>query len=220
MQDCKKNICLVLAGQYRGTTEMVELHKKHVGEYDTYIACLAKYKKNWQESDWNPKEIFDVPIVDFKQTLWSKYRNDAPGESGFWQFYNLKFVLENVPKQYDFYIKSRNDLVIESELDIDFNNLDENTYYYSERTFTGIWPYINDQFWIGSKKVINVISKFVDEFYLTPGSEFVGRANEHMLSWWIAHNGIKTESFSNFLYSKNHNGITQSSGEVNKFFLE
>ena len=33
-------------------------------------------------------------------------------------------------------------------------------------------------------------------------------------------NGYKIEKFPNFYYTKNHNGITQCSGEINKFFLE
>jgi hypothetical protein len=214
-------VALVLAGQYRGDNSMIAKHKENVGDYDTYVSCLPKYFNDWNNSDWKPKEIYEVPMVNFRDTLWANHRNSCQAdESGFWQFWNLKYVLENVPKNYDFYIKSRNDLVIESKLDIDFSKLRDDTYYYSRRTFNGIWPYINDQFWIGSKKIVYLISKFVDEFYQTPGSENVGKSNEHMLNWWILKNGYKTESFDNLFYSKNHNGITQCSGEIDKFFLE
>ena len=120
------NIAIILAGQFRGNNEMVKLHKENVGDYDTYISCLNKYVDEWKDSDWNPKQIYEVPMVDFKDTLWAKHRNSPADESGFWQFWNLKYVLKNVP-QYDFYIKSRNDLVIESKLNIDFNTLDDNT---------------------------------------------------------------------------------------------
>ena len=213
------NIAVVLAGQYRGDNEMIRLHKQNVGDYDTYVSCLDKYVDEWKYSEWNQKEIYRVPMVDYKDTLWGKHRNDEPGESGFWQFWNLKWVLQNVP-QYDFYIKSRNDLVIESPLSIDFNTLRDDTYYYSERTFNGIWGHINDQFWIGSSQITSLISKFVDEFYCKDGSVDIPHANEHMLRWWIEQNGYKIEKFPNFYYTKNHNGITQCSGEINKFFLE
>lgn len=213
------NIAIILAGQFRGNNEMVKLHKENVGDYDTYISCLNKYVDEWKDSDWNPKQIYEVPMVYFKDTLWAKHRNSPADESGFWQFWNLKYVLKNVP-QYDFYIKSRNDLVIESKLNIDFNTLDDNTYYYSENTFNGIWEHINDQFWIGSKNVVDVISNFVDEFYTHPNSSGVPNANEHMLKSWLNTHNIQTKSFANFIYTKNHNGITQCSGEINKFFLE
>lgn len=214
-------IAILLAGQYRGDSNMVNLHKQNVGDYDTFVSCLPKYQKDWEDSEWNPKQIFEVPMVDWKTTLWGQNRKESDADiSGFWQFWNLKYVLKNVPKDYDFYIKSRNDLVIESNLNINFENLRDDTYYYSRRTFNGIWPYINDQFWIGSKNIVELISKFVDEFYQTPDSTSVGKSNEHMLNWWILKNGYKTEAFYDFFYSKNHNGITQCSGEINKFFLE
>lgn len=214
-------IAVVLAGQYRGNNDMVSLHKENIGDYDTYVACLEKYLPNWLSSNWFPKGIFNVPFVEFQKTLWAQYRNSCEAdESGFWQYWNLKYVLKEVPKDYDFYIKSRNDLVIESKLNLDFSKLRDDTYYYSERHFNGYWPHMNDQFWIGSSKIVNLISRFVDDFYLTPGSESVGKSNEHMLRWWILSNGFRIEPFQNFLYSKNHNGITQSSGDVNKFFLE
>lgn len=214
-------IAIVLAGQFRGDNEMIAKHKQNVGDYDTYVSCLTKYLDEWMLSEWKPKEIYEVPMVDFKNTLWAHHRNRCEADvSGFWQYWNLKFVLQNVPKDYDFYIKSRNDLVIETKLDIDFNTLENDVLYYSRNTFNGVWPYINDQFWIGSKRVIEVVSKFVDEFYTYPGSHSVGKSNEHMFNWWLSVNGIKTQSFDNFLYTKNHNGITQASGDIDKFFLE
>jgi hypothetical protein len=214
-------IAILLAGQFRGDVSMIELHKEKIGNYDTYVACLPKYYELWKNSDWNLKKIYEVPMVDFKTTLWYKYRyNTEADESGFWQFWNLKYVLESVPKDYDFYIKSRNDLVIESKLNIDFNTLDVDTYYYSERTFNGIWPHINDQFWIGSKKVIEIVAKLVDQFYLDTRHSKIGGCNEHMLHAWLQWNNIKMEKFSDFIYSKNHNGVTTTSAGFGKFFLE
>ena len=213
-------IAILLAGQFRGDASMIELHKEKIGNYDTYVACLPKYYELWKNSDWNLKKIYEVPKVNFKDTLWAQHRSRCEAdESGFWQFWNLKYVLKNVP-DYDFYIKSRNDLVIESNLGIVFESLRDDTYYYSERTFNGKWPYINDQFWIGSKKVVDVIARFVDEFYLAENSQHIGKSNEHMLKAWLGLHNIQIEKFSDFMYSKNHNGITQSSGDINTFFLE
>ena len=213
-------IAVLLAGQFRGDDSMIELHKEKIGNYDTYVACLSKYLNQWNESKWNPVEIYTVPKVNFKDTLWAQHRSSCEAdESGFWQYWNLKYLLKNVP-DYDFYIKSRNDLLIESNLDINFESLRDDTYYYSERHFNGMWPHINDQFWIGSKKVVDVIARFVDEFYLAENSQHIGKSNEHMLKAWLGLHNIQIEKFSDFMYSKNHNGITQSSGDINTFFLE
>jgi hypothetical protein len=213
-------VALLLAGEFRGDTEMVKRHKELIGEFDTYVACLPKYRTQWEESEWNPKEIYDVPMINFVDSEWAKYRNaSSADQSGFWQYWNLCHLLKNV-SEYDFYIKSRNDLVIESKLNIDFNTLDADTYYYSERTFCGILPHINDQFWIGSNKVIEIVAKLVDQFYLDERHSKIDGCNEHMLHAWLQWNNIKMEKFSDFIYSKNHNGITIPSGESGNFTLE
>jgi len=213
-------IALLLSGEYRGNDEMVERHKSLLGEFDTYVACLPKYRREWEESAWKPKQIFLVPEIDFLNSDWSKYRNESRAdESGFWQYYNLCHLLKNVP-EYDFYIKSRNDLVIHSKMDFNFNALSDSTYYYSKNHFNGLQSHLNDQFWVASKKVIGVISKLVDDYYKNPDNVNGPKFNEGMLLRWLHQNGIATFGFSNLEYTKMHKGSNLPVGDSGLFTLE
>ena len=213
-------VALLLSGEFRGDIEMIRRHKELLGEFDTYVACLPKYRKQWEESEWNPKEIYDVPMINFVDSEWAKHRNaSSADQSGFWQYWNLCHLLKNVP-EYDFYIKSRNDLVINSKLTISFDELANGVYYYSKNHFNGELGHMNDQFWVGSNSVIKVISNFVEEYYSNGKNTDCPKYNEGMLERWLIQNGIDRIGFENFQYSKNHNGVTVPSGESGKFTLE
>jgi prephenate dehydrogenase len=79
---------------------------------------------------------------------------------------------------------------------------------------------MNDQFWVGSKKVVDVMAKFVEEYYLHPDNQDSPTYNEGMVERWLSQNNIKIAGFDNFIYTKNHNGLTLPAGEVAKFTLE
>jgi hypothetical protein len=64
------------------------------------------------------------------------------------------------------------------------------------------------------------MAKFVEEYYLHPDNQDSPTYNEGMVERWLSQNNIKIAGFDNFIYSKNHNGITVPSGESGNFTLE
>jgi hypothetical protein len=221
-------VAILLAGPYRGNETIIENHNSIVGQYDTYVSCFSNYKNEWLASGWEFVDLFETPKIDFLKTNWSKYRNDAPGQSGFWQFWNLKNVINNTPPIYDWYIKSRCDLNFKSgnitkEL---FLNLQPNTLYcpklrgvYFQKKEWDINISLNDQFYIGDKNTMNAISNFVIEYYdknrhgLNDASESVG-SNETCLREFLNENNIKIGILDDIIYHKDHNGVTIPSGMV------
>ena len=83
-------IAIIHSGPYRGNENIMQNQLNMIGAHDTYVSCLEHYREDWIRSNWPVKEIFITPNVNFNETDWSKQRNDAPGQSGFWQFWNLK----------------------------------------------------------------------------------------------------------------------------------
>jgi hypothetical protein len=224
------NIAIILAGPYRGNTTIIENHNNIIGKYDTYASCFSHYTQDWINSGWELKNLFETPYIDFKETNWNTYRNNEAGQCGFWQFWNLKNVIDNTPPIYDWYIKSRCDLNftngnITKEL---FSKLKPNTLYcpklrgiYFE---TQQWNFdisLNDQFYIGDRNVMDVISKFVTNYYdknrheLNHG-EF---SNENCLREFLNENGIKIDVLDGINYNKDHNGLSIPSGMI-RFQLE
>ena len=222
-------VAIILAGPYRGSQTIIDNHLKIIGNYDTYVSCFEHYKEDWINSGWPIKEIFTTPSIDFKKTNWSKYRNDEPGQAGFWQFWNLKNVINNIEEDYDWYVKSRCDLDFQSgELsEYFFSTLQPNTLYTSKHRFlvgTPNYDNINDQFYIGDSKVMDAISKFPTKYYnkkrheLNEASFYVG-SNESNLTEWLIENSISISLIENITYNKNHNGVSTPSG-VSGFQLE
>ena len=217
-------IAILLAGPYRGNQSIIESHYDFIGKYDTYVSCLEHYKKDWENSNWQVTEIYETPAVNIKETNWFKYRDDGAGQSGFWQFWNLRSVINNTPKKYDFYIKSRSDLKIQSKLDIDFTKLDSKTLYSSAHSFhRGMWgdDWLNDEFYVGSEYVMNVISNFVTDYYNTNRHTLnePTASNERNLLNFLLENDIQIDKIHNLKYSKDNNGINIPSGYV-QFQLE
>jgi hypothetical protein len=222
------NVAILLAGPYRGNQTIIENHIRIIGNYDTYVSCLEHYKEDWINGEWPIKKIFTTPNIDFKETNWSKYRDNEAGQSGFWQFWNLKNVINNTPDIYDWYIKSRCDLNftnanITKEL---FSNLEPNTFYcpkmrgvYFQTQQWDINISLNDQFYIGDRNTMNVISKFVDEYYnknrheLNEASELIG-SNENCLREFLNENNIKVGVLDDVIYNKDYNGVSNPSGMV------
>lgn len=210
------SVAILLAGRFRGNEKMVSIHNENIGNYDTYVSCLKKYELEWKSSNWNIKNLFITPDINFSETKWSQFRDDGAGQAGFWQFWNLKSVIDNVP-DYDWYIKSRNDLLFHTKLDIDFTILDQNTLYCPNTYFDGQgWnkdELLNDQFYIVSKKVLLELANFVTEFYqLFEHSKNNSLAsNERCLRNWLNCKNINVVGFD-FPYSKNHNGKQIPSG--------
>jgi hypothetical protein len=216
-------IAILLAGPYRGNQTIIDNHLKIIGKYDTYVSCFEQYKEDWYKSNWPIKKIFTTPIIEFKQTNWAKYRSDEPGQSGFWQFWNLKNVINNIEEDYDWYIKSRCDLDFQSgELsEYFFSTLEPNTLYTSIHRLAVGTPdlsLINDQFYIADSKVMDIISKFPTKYYNQQRNESP-ISNERSLTIWLSENGIAIKKIKDIIYNKNHNGITTPSG-ISGFQLE
>jgi hypothetical protein len=210
-------IAILLAGPYRGNPTNIANHIRIIGNYDTYVSCFEHYKEDWINSGWPIKKIFTTPNIDFKETNWAKYRSDEPGQSGFWQFWNLKNVINNIEEDYDWYIKSRCDLDFKSgELsEYFFSTLEPNTLYTSIHRFVVGAPdlsIVNDQFYIADSKVMDIISKFPTKYYNQKRNDSPV-SNERSLTFWLAENGVNLNKIQDISYNKNHNGINTASGE-------
>lgn len=210
-------IAILLAGPYRGNQTIIDNHAKFIGNHDTYVSCFEHYKEDWIKSDWPIKKIFTTPNVDFKETNWAKHRDDAAGQSGFWQFWNLKNVINNIEEDYDWYIKSRCDLDFQSGQlsEYFFSTLEPNTLYTSIHRFLVGTPdlsLVNDQFYIADSKVMDIISKFPTKYYNKERNEGPV-SNERSLTIWLREHGINVKNIQDISYKKNHNGINTASGE-------
>ncbi len=219
-------IAILLAGPYRGNPTNIANHIKFIGNHDTYVSCFEHYKEDWIKSEWPIKRIFNTPPILFKETNWAKYRDDAAGQSGFWQFWNLKNVINNIEEDYDWYIKSRCDLDFKSgELsEYFFSTLEPNTLYCPIHYFDESgWDesLLNDQFYIGDSNTMNVISKFVTKYYNNNrhGINTSLASNERNLRIWLNENNINIKRIQDLNYKKNHNGVNGISGH-NGFQLE
>jgi hypothetical protein len=222
---------IIYVGPYRGTSDILNNHITTFGSnIDMYVSCFEHYLEDWKKSGWPIKEYFITPYIDFNQTNWSKYRNNAAGQSGFWQFWNLRSVINYVPKNYDFYIKNRNDLIFNTQFDIDFNQIESNDIFSPNESFhKKDWnpnTWINDEFYIGSYKVMNIISNFSTNYYNNPNRHKLNEArvggvgsNENSLRNFLVENGINIKKLHGFTYSKNNNGINVPSG-ISGFQLE
>jgi len=216
-------IAILLAGPYRGNQTIIDNHAKFIGNHDTYVSCFEHYTQDWINSGWPIKKIFTTPNVDFKETNWAKYRSDGAGQSGFWQFWNLKNVINNIEEDYDWYIKSRCDLDFQSGQlsEYFFSTLEPNTLYTSIHRFVdgaADMSLVNDQFYIGDSKVMDIISKFPTKYYNKERNEGPV-SNERSLTIWLREHGINVKNIQDISYNKNHNGISKSSG-VSGFQLE
>jgi hypothetical protein len=218
-------VAILLGGPYRGNSQIIHSHLEFIGNYDTYLSCFEHYKYDWLRSSWPIKKIFTTPNVNFKETNWSKYRNDEPGQSGFWQFWNLKNVINNIEEDYDWYIKSRSDLLFyDGKLTEDMlKTLQPNTFYCPINYFDGqTWDFgknLNDQFYIGDANVMRVVSNFVTKFYnkYRHSLNYPNFSNETALRLYLNENNINIVPITGIRYSKNHNGCTVSSG-INQIF--
>jgi hypothetical protein len=221
------NLAVLYAGPYRGNDLILKNHKLAFNDIaaDIYVSCFEHYVDDWVNSGWDVKEYYTTPNIDFKTTNWQKYRSDSAGQSGFWQFWNLKNVIDSVPKKYDYYVKSRNDIIFNHSLTFDVNALKPNTIYSADESFhKKQWDennWINDEFYIGCENTMKVVSNFVTNFYEKDRHSLNARlaSNESQLRIWLSENNIDVKKIYNFPYTKNHNGVTIPSGYV-EFQLE
>jgi hypothetical protein len=213
---------VLYAGPYRGTSEILNNHINTFGkDVDIYVSCFEHYLDDWKTSGWAIKEYYITPSINFNETNWSKQRNDAPGQSGFWQFWNLKNVIDNVPKKYDYYIKCRNDIVFENSFQFDKSLIQKNTLYSPNNSFHrtdwDVDKWVNDEFYISCENTMDIISKFVTNFYekerhsLNQAAPYIG-SNEASLRIWLRENNIDVEKIYDFRYKKNNNGVIVPSG--------
>lgn len=194
---------ILLAGPMRSLPEVIANHKEMVGDYDTFVSCMEEDYNDWVNSDWKPKEIYITP----------KPTNAWEGKEAFYrQFWNLRNVINNVP-EYDMYIKSRNDLMFENKLPINLENIKPNEIWNPDRSYWGYeWVSngtMNDQFYIGDKNVMNIVSRLVDTQPYTNEAYLV----ETHLARWLTTNGVKYKKFSGFHFTKNHFGWTRQTVE-------
>jgi hypothetical protein len=218
---------VLYAGPYRGNDSILQNHKLAFGDIDVdvYVSCFEHYFDDWKRSGWDAKEYFITPYIDFNLTNWAKYRNNPAGQSGFWQFWNLKSVIDSIPKDYDYYIKSRNDIVFNHSFTFDINSLKPNTIYSASESFhKKEWNennWINDEFYMGCENTMKVISNFVTDFYKKerhlPNIPYA--SNESQLRIWLNENNISVDKIYKFPYTKNNNGINTPSG-LSGFQLE
>jgi len=219
-------IAILLAGPYRGSTQILENHLQFIGEYDIYVSCFEHYKNDWINSGWPIKKLFITPTINFNETNWSKYRNDLAGQSGFWQFWNLRNVILNVDKDYDWYIKNRCDLLFNTNVITSdfFENLKPNTLYAPSNMFnSNTWNdnAINDQFYIGDYTVMKVVSEFSINYYDTFRHQLNAGGNENCLKNWLDDNNILIEPVSFIKYTKDFNGYQYPTGnDINQYQLE
>ena len=213
-------VAILFAGPYRGNDGIIQNQLNMIGLYDTYLSCFEHYKEDWIASNWPIKEIFTTPTINFQETNWHKQRNDAAGQAGFWQFCNLKNVIDNTPNDYDWYIKSRCDLTFETGqiTEYMFSTLDKNTLYCPSNYFDGsAWDYdtlLNDQFYIGDYNTMKCISEFVTEYYKIERhscNEPIA-SNERNLRKHLDENNIHIKIIQDMKYVKNHNRISTASG--------
>jgi len=213
-------VAIIMAGPYRASERIIQNQLNMVGSYDTYVSCLEHYREDWINSGWPIKQIFTTPNVDFKETNWAKYRDDGPGQAGFWQFWNLTNVINSIDTKYDFYIKTRCDLVFSSGQITDylFTTLEKNTLYSAASYFDGNgWNYhtlINDQFYIGDYNTMKVVSNFVTDYYNVERhklNESIA-SNERNLRKYLDENNIHIKILKDIKYTKDHYGINTPSG--------
>lgn len=215
-------IAQLYAGPYNGNEQTVTNHQNYIGRYDTYVSCFEQYQSDWINSGIDILELYLTPTIKFEETDWSKYRNDKAGESGFWQFWNLRSVINSIEDDYDFYIKSRCDLIF------DLNNaniwLQPNTMYCPQHYFDGqCWDtqtLLNDQFYFGDKSVMNAVASFSTDFYKTDRHtlNYCMASNERNLRTWMNEHGIKVEPID-ITYHKSRNN-NKPSGETGDYTLE
>jgi hypothetical protein len=194
---------ILLAGPMRSLPEVIANHKEMVGNYDTFVSCMEEDYNDWVNSDWKPKEIYITP----------KPTNAWEGKEAFYrQFWELKNVINNVP-EYDMYIKSRNDLVFANKLPINLENIKPNEIWNPDRSYWGYeWASngtMNDQFYIGDKNVMNIVSRLVDTQPYTNEAYLV----ETHLVRWLTTNGVKYKKFGGFHFTKNQFGWTKQTVE-------
>jgi hypothetical protein len=194
---------ILLSGPLRGNDLSIQSHLNMVGDYDIFVSCLNNDVDDWKTSNWKIKNLFVTPEVDFSKSLWANQRYDEYVAGIFWQYTNLRNVILQAPKDYDVYIRSRNDLIFYNKLPIDLNLIKENVLYNPDRTFSGYkWNgcgTMNDQFWISDWKVMEVISRYVIEEPMYTINEFVPETG---LVNWIIKNNINYHKFDGFNYIK------------------
>jgi len=213
-------VAILMAGPYRGNEGIIQNQLNMIGSHDTFVSCFDHYKQDWINSGWPIKNIFITPNINFSQTNWSKYRNDEPGQSGFWQFWNLTNVINSIEDNYDWYIKSRCDLIFESGqiTEYIFTTLEKNTLYCPMHYFDGQgWDYatlLNDQFYIGDYNTIKTISEFVTEHYNIERHSCNNPiySNERNLRNFLNEKKINIKMLQDMKYIKDHNGFFGVSG--------
>lgn len=215
-----------MAGPYRGNDDTLKSYVRSFEEYDLFVSCFDHYRQDWKNSGLKIKEIFSTPKVEIENTKWFESRDDLAGLSGFWQFWNIKSVIEQSPDSYSFYIKNRSDLFFNTKFNVNFDELKNKTIYSSARSFhKNDWDqksWINDEFFLGDRDTMNIVSKFVTEYYDVyrhPLNDSSG-SNETNLSIFLKENEIIVDKIFNFYYQKNHNGIRIPTGYTRNYQLE
>lgn len=215
-----------MAGPYRGNNDTLKSYVHSFEEYDLFVSCFDHYRQDWKNSGLKIKEIFSTSKVEIENTKWFESRNDLAGQSGFWQFWNIKSVIEQSPDSYSFYIKNRLDLFFNTKLNVNFDELKNKTIYSSARSFhKNDWDqksWINDEFFLGDRDAMNIVSKFVTEYYdvYRHSLNDSNGSNEANLSIFLKENQIIVDKIFNFYYQKNHNGIQIPTGYTGKYQLE
>ncbi len=221
-------VALLYSGPYRGNAEIVNNHIQTFGlDVDVYVSAFPHYLNDWKESGLNIKEYYITPSVDFKQTDWFKQRNDEPGQSGFWQFWNLSNLINNIPTTYDLYIKNRIDLLFNNEFiplqPKPYTIHSANESFHSRDWNIDLW--INDEFYVGDYNSMSIVGKFVEGFYkthrhnLNEVGSYVG-SNEASLRKWLKESEIYVEKLYNISYIKTYNGLVNTPSGLSQFELE
>jgi len=227
-------VAILLAGPMRSTPDVIANHKQMIGEHDLYVSCRQEDYNDWINSEWNAKEIYITPEIDFETSDWAKMCKNKSVvfrtilERLYWQYWNLNNCIKNMPKGYDYYIKSRNDMIYESVLELNWEAITNKEIWCPEKTFWGYeWignGFFNDQLWICKEEVLELAASFVtDAVHLTNAfGETIKKGLledciiETAFMLWLCNWDIKQKKFS-YTYTKNHFGWTKMHYDRDEF---
>lgn len=121
---------------------------------------------------------FNKMLLKFKSLI---FKYNHPIEQQVLQWHGVKRVFEfafSHDKQYDLYFRIRPDIFPAGQVKFDWHAFDENTVY---APFMGNFGGLNDRFAFGSKKAMEVYSKFYDTdiYYRGPSEEVSEKSKKY-----------------------------------------
>jgi hypothetical protein len=225
---------ILLGGPYRSQDWIMEKHYENIGMYDTFLSCREIDVEDWIKSKWNIKEIYITPEITKDELSFDRLTSNNSEQAKcilnnlYWQYKNIGNCWNNLPKEYDIYIKSRCDMVYDTKLEIGFDNIKDDEIWCPSKTFWGFqWVgngFFNDQLYIAKENVMNFVASFYNEAHSLNNSIgieirkelFNNQIVETAFILWLANWDIKQKKFE-YTYTKNHFGWTNMEYSRNKY---